>query len=1002
MFKLLKYWKGITVLTSIFFVFFGLVNFLYASNILWVSALSDPTGSAGTGAWFSMTSSSDGTKVAAIDVSGPNGFGGYIWISHDSGSNWTKVNSIEPQLWYSISSSADGTKLVASSIANIGYEGSRTGQIYISNDSGATWTPSTSAGMGSWSSTAYSPDGTKIAISNRRYVYTSSDGGTTWATSTEWTTNTELVDSQAVSSIYFSPDSSKLFALDNSDPDTDYGYIYESSDLGETWSTISSAGFKKWKSICSSNDNSKLFAVENNGYAYMSSDGGTNWATSTALGNKIWSGISCSYSGSVVDLAVYGGYIYTSTNSGLTWATSTSSGARNWLSITGSSDGSKLFAGVNSDYIYNSIDSGTTWTTKSLAGARRWISVSSAVDGQKLVAAVYNGFIYTSDDGGITWNEQIAAGRRTWKSVVYSSDGSKLFALDSYYSPNDLGVNTHTAEGYIYISSDNGATWTRSDSAGFKKWESITSSSNGLNLAAAENFGYIYTSKDGGATWATSTSAGSRGWTSISESSNGSKIYAAEASGFDGISGYIYESMDGGTTWATTTSAGNYKWNSISASGNGAEVFATSETYGSIHFSNDSGATWATSTSAGDNSWNSVTLSSDGERIAAVTKQPGGLGPRGYIYFSSNSGATWATSTTINSGDWSNVSFSGSDTKFITSARNGYIYLGQTNYIPPVISTTTISYSNTTASTTVALIQITTDKNSTPQVAYDITPNYNLIASSTPSQTPSVTLPTVLTCTTYHYQVGLTDVYENTATTSDSSFKTPECAANAAAITSTTTAIDVNSGGSISLNAINIDVPSGYTSVATTTHFEATEISSSTVISTFGSPSTYTLASPVYQLASLVSATSTISSFNKPLRVTFSYDQASVNQFDPSSFVIYTNDDGNWQALNNCAVDTTARTVSCDTNHFSVFSLFGFKITLPTITTHHYGSRSNTNLALATPTYPLLTSNLPTVNSQLSAAEVAALKAQINAKIATLMQQLLKLLTARLNSLLGL
>ncbi|MEI8338030.1 MAG: hypothetical protein WCF92_02675, partial [bacterium] len=153
----------------------------------------------------------------------------------------------------------------------------------------------------------------------------------------------------------------------------------------------------------------------------------------------------------------------------------------------------------------------------------------------------------------------------------------------------------------------------------------------------------------------------------------------------------------------------------------------------------------------------------------------------------------------------------------------------------------------------------------------------------------------------------------------------------------------------------------------------------------------------------LTDASTLLSSFSNPLTLTMSYDPSTLGDIDVSTLKIQRYDEGTgWTELSNCSLDTTAHTVTCSTDHFSVFSLFGFKITLPTITTHHYGSRSNANLALVTPTYPLLTSNLPAVNSQLSAAEVAALKAQINAKIASLMQQLLKLLTLRLNSLLGL
>ena len=55
--------------------------------------------------------------------------------------------------------------------------------------------------------------------------------------------------------------------------------------------------------------------------------------------------------------------------------------------------------------------------------------------------------------------------------------------------------------GSIYTSTDSGATWTERTSAGSRDWQSITSSSDGTKLAAAEYGGSIYTPTDSGATW---------------------------------------------------------------------------------------------------------------------------------------------------------------------------------------------------------------------------------------------------------------------------------------------------------------------------------------------------------------------------------------------------------------------------------------------------------------------------------------------------------------------
>ena len=75
--------------------------------------------------WQSVAMSSDGTKQTAVV------YDGQIYISTDSGNTWTPKGS--NRKWWSVTMSSDGTKQTA--VAHYG------GQIYISSDSGNTWTP---------------------------------------------------------------------------------------------------------------------------------------------------------------------------------------------------------------------------------------------------------------------------------------------------------------------------------------------------------------------------------------------------------------------------------------------------------------------------------------------------------------------------------------------------------------------------------------------------------------------------------------------------------------------------------------------------------------------------------------------------------------------------------------------------------------------------------------------------------------------------------------------
>ncbi len=114
-----------------------------------------------------------------------------------------------------------------------------------------------------------------------------------------------------------------------------------------------------------------------------------------------------------------------------------------------------------------------TWTEREVQGTfggSSWYSIASSSDGTKLAAVVMGGYIYTSTDGGATWTEQTSSGSRQWYSIASSSDGTKLAAV--------------VVGGYIYTSIDGGATWTEQTSSGSRWWYSIASSSDGNKLVA--------------------------------------------------------------------------------------------------------------------------------------------------------------------------------------------------------------------------------------------------------------------------------------------------------------------------------------------------------------------------------------------------------------------------------------------------------------------------------------------------------------------------------------
>jgi hypothetical protein len=96
-----------------------------------------------------------------------------------------------------------------------------------------------------------------------------------------------------------------------------------------------------------------------------------------------------------------------------------------------------------------------------------------------------------------------------FNALLSDSSGERLMASNFGYQWSADFV------GYIYFSSDSGASWTARSSVGKRKWQALTSDITLTKIVAAVNVGYIYTSIDSGVTWVERTAAGSRSWQAL-------------------------------------------------------------------------------------------------------------------------------------------------------------------------------------------------------------------------------------------------------------------------------------------------------------------------------------------------------------------------------------------------------------------------------------------------------------------------------------------------------
>lgn len=204
--------------------------------------------------WWSVASSSDGTKLAAANDSGGgvlgiNGYGGGIYTSTNSGASWTQTTS--GGVTFSVASSCDGSTL----IAGVNLYGSL-GYLDISTNSGNAWTESGIPNAADGCAVAVSGDGTKlIAAALGSGIYISTNSGTSW-------THTSAPTNQAWLSVASSSDGTKLVAGSFN------GEIFASTNSGMTWTQQIVPTNYAWTAIASSCDGTKLVAAAENGGIY--------------------------------------------------------------------------------------------------------------------------------------------------------------------------------------------------------------------------------------------------------------------------------------------------------------------------------------------------------------------------------------------------------------------------------------------------------------------------------------------------------------------------------------------------------------------------------------------------------------------------------------------------------------------------------------------------------------------------------------------------------------
>lgn len=280
------------------------------------------------------------------------------------------------------------------------------------------------------------------------------------------------------------------------------------------------------------------------------------------------------------------------------------------------------------------------------------------------------------------------------------------------------------------------------------------------------------------------------------------------------------------------------------------------------------------------------------------------------------------------------------------------------DFTDPGISEITV----TDISTTAATITWTTDENSSTQVRYGLSTSYGSTTSESDTSprvaSHSVPLTSLLACTTYHYQVISKDSSNNTTTSSDRTFTTTGCENDAEPTSETSNAITSSSGGTTSLTEnstqIEIETPVNFTDEAETVVIQIKALPKTPVLSSLGRPTQVPreVGSIVFDVKAIINSTTVLDSFDAPITITYQYTDEDTTGLDESTFWLYHYHDGEWQALDDCDLNTSTNTIVCTTESFSIFGLFGDAESSGTTSSTNTSSSSSNSAPACTNTRP--------------------------------------------------
>lgn len=425
-----------------------------------------------------------------------------IFRSLDNGDTWQVVNTGSPSGFSTIAIRSDGVIAVG----NIDWEFGPF--IFLSFDNGETWETKSAGGYTEQMNLAFNAQG-QLFMANSYNLVRSDDLGTTWSD--------PLISSGYLFNMSMAFDSNDEIYLI-----TDYeGGIFHSTDNGNTWQRVFNAGAR----AIAINSSNQVFAGDYD--LFMSSDHGVIWYTFPQLMNSQISSV-CIDSEDGIYVATSNG-IFRSFNNGQSWDLSYK-GLYEPLVTDIKSYNQDVYMTKNGK-VFHSSDLGISWEQLDLPLINYYMSsIEIRPNGEIYLLGQYStfetyGIIMKSTDNGQTWTELVSkkasdiafgAGndifivsdslihRSTDNGINWQILNQDLLCLNptkiAITNTGVIFVNSSLCQDKIFVSTDNGNTWTEAGYGGMSTVVNMEVNAQG-DVFILTDGSEVYTSSNNGQNW---------------------------------------------------------------------------------------------------------------------------------------------------------------------------------------------------------------------------------------------------------------------------------------------------------------------------------------------------------------------------------------------------------------------------------------------------------------------------------------------------------------------